>query len=94
MSATTAKTLPAKTLPAKKMPAKTSHVESEPSQVPTATAVVPVPSASQPGEAARCEDSTSDASSPLTMNDTLDLLDNSDLDLPVYPMPRVNDVRG
>ncbi|CAL8235604.1 unnamed protein product [Boreogadus saida] len=80
------------TLTAKTLPAKTSRVEPEPSQVPTATAVVPVPSASQPGEAARGEDPARDASSPLTMNATLDLLDNSDLDLPVYPEAGVNDI--
>ncbi|CAL8364231.1 unnamed protein product [Lota lota] len=74
------------------LPAKTNHVKPEPSQVPTATAVVPVLSANQPGEAARIEDPASDASSPLTMNATLDLLDNSDLDLPVDPEPRVNDI--
>ena len=82
------------TLTAKTLPAKTSHVEPKPSQVPTAPAVVPVPSASQPGEATRGVDPASDASSPVSMNATLDLLDNSDLDLPVYPEPRVNDVRG
>ena len=56
--------------------------EPEPSQAPTAAAT-----------AVKVEDPASDASSPITMNATRDLLDNSDMDLPIDPEPRVNDVR-
>lgn len=78
-------------------PQSQSHVDPQPAAQCNPE---PEPSleAHKPDSAAHCADmqgaeSTIHSQTPVIMNTTLDLLENSDADLPVDPQDRVDDVR-
>ncbi|XP_071374763.1 cytoskeleton-associated protein 2 [Centroberyx affinis] len=74
-----------------------SHVEPQPAAQsgpepePSLDTDRPISAAAQPEDNQKPEE-TAQNSTPLIMNTTLDLLDNSDMDLPVDPETRINDI--